>query len=181
MRFSANTSPGELAVIAAALLLVCIVGAVIARRRAPVVSLALIAAVIAGVIGFFPSSLDGPERVPQDVVVWASCALALFGLVGLLFLPGRGAPPPTWRAVVAVVVCAPLLATVVHLAITDACPLYVGRGSGYCRYTVDLMGGWATTVSALVALDTVCVAFLLGVTGWQARRERRLIDMSRRR
>jgi hypothetical protein len=74
-----------------------------------------------------------------------------------------------------------VLATVVHFAVTDACPLYVGRGSGYCRYSVDVMGGWATTVAVLVALDMLCVAFLLGVTGWQARRERGLRDRSSQR
>jgi len=87
--YGADVSQGELAAIAAALVAACITDAVLARCRAPAVSLGLAAAAVTGVIGFFVSPADGPRGVPQDVVLWASGGLAVFGLLGLIFLPGR--------------------------------------------------------------------------------------------
>ncbi len=143
--------------------------AVLARRRAPAVSLGLAAAVVVGVTAFFVGSNNGHRGVPQDVALWASGALAFFGLLGLIFLPGRAPAAPLWRATAVTAICVPLVGVAVRFAVTDACPLYVARGSGHCFYDIDLMGGWAAAVAAAIGLDVLGVAFLVGVSVWQAR------------
>lgn len=105
----------------------------------------------------------------HDVVLGASGGLPEIGLLGLVFLPGRAPAARSWRATTVAAVCAPLVGLVVLFSVTDACPLYVTRGSGYCYYYFDMLGGWAASVAIAVGLDVLGIAFLLGVSAWQAR------------
>ncbi len=144
-------------------------GALIARPRAPAVTIGLVGALVAGVVGFFVAGVDGPHGVPQEVGVWASLGLAVFGLLGLALAPARPPARPLGRATLIVALAAPVLATVLRFAVGIACPLYVTRGARYCFYDVDLLGGWAAAVTVMLAGDLLGIAFLLGVSAWQAR------------
>jgi hypothetical protein len=147
-----------------------IVGAVLVRHHAPAVTLALVGAVGAGFIGFEYSANSGRHGVPQDVAIWACFGLAFFGLLGLVFLPGRPPARWLWRAAIVTAVAAPFAGLLVGLALVQVCPLYVTDGAGYCHYEIDLMGGWASAVAAAVGLHFLGVAFLFGTSAWQAGR-----------
>jgi len=165
-----HASQGELAAIAAVLTVVCIAGSVLARRRVPAVSIGLAGGLITGLIAFVISSADGRRGVPQDVVVWASIGLVLYGLVALFVLPAP-APAASWRRFGAVIVlCAPLLGLVTVSALQHACPLYVGRGSGFCFYYADVLGGWTAGAAIALSIDLLFVAFLIGVSAVRYRR-----------
>lgn len=157
-----------LAMIGSVLVGACIAGAVLCRRLAPGVSLGLAGGLLAGVLGFFVSSADGPKLVPAEVVIWASCGLGAFGLIGLLVLPGHPPAAPLRHAAVAVALAAPFVAVALGSLLVEACPLYVTRGAGYCFYDFDMLGGWAAGVA--IGLDLLSIAFLLGVSAWQARK-----------
>jgi hypothetical protein len=169
----ATGSPVALAVIAIALVGASIAGAVVSRHRAPAVTLGLVGALIAAVVGFAVAGTTGPHGVPQAVGIWASLGLAIFGLFGLLVLRGRPPARQLWRATVTVALIAPFAAATLRLAVGAACPLYVTKGAGYCFYDVDLLGGWAAAVTVMLAGDLLGIAFLLGVSAWQARRAER--------
>jgi uncharacterized membrane protein YjfL (UPF0719 family) len=162
-------SQAALLAIALGILAVSFGGAWLCRRRAPAVTLGLAGGALVGLVGFVASSADGPRGVPQDVGVWASLGLAVFGLLGLVFLPSR--PPSTalWRATIAVAIAAPFVGVASGFLMTSACPLYVTRGAGYCFYDVDLLGGWASAVAVMIGGDLLGIAFLLGISAWQAR------------
>jgi len=169
----ATGSPEALGVIAAGLVGASVAGAVVSRRRAPAVTLGLIGALIAAVVGFAVAGSDGPHGVPQEVGIWASLGLAVFGLLGLIALPGRPPARPQWRATVTTALIAPFAAATLRFAVGAACPLYVTKGAGYCFYDVDLLGGWAAAVTVMLAGDLLGIAFLLGVSAWHARRTER--------
>ena len=165
----AETKPWLLAAVTAAIALAAAVGAMVARRRAPAVATGLAGGLIAGAIGFLVGVVDGPRDTPQVVALWASGGLAVCGIAGLLVLRGR---PPATRLLIAagvVALLAPLVAGIVLLLLQVACPLYVG-GRGYCSYGgIDFLGGWSAGVAILVGLDLLGIAFLLAVSGVQAR------------
>lgn len=158
-----------LAVIACVLVAASAAGALLARRRAPAVTIGLVGALPAGIAGFFVAGFDGPHGVPQEVGIWASLGLAVFGLLGLALVPAHPPALPLWRATLVVALAAPLAATALRFAVGAACPLYVRRGARYCFYDVDLLGGWAAAVTVMLAGDLLGIAFLLGVSAWQAR------------
>ena len=168
----ATGSPAGLATIAASLVAASVVGAILSRRRAPAVTVGLIGGLLAAVVGFLVAASDGPHGVPQEVGIWASLGLAIFGLLGLVLLPGRPPARVLWRATLIVALLAPFAAAVLRFAVGAACPLYVTRGAGYCFYDVDLLGGWAAAVTVMLAGDLLGIAFLLGVSAWQAREPR---------
>jgi hypothetical protein len=165
----ATGSPLALAVIAVGLAGASVAGAVVSRRRAPAVTLGLVGGLLASVVGFAVAASDGRHGVPQEVGIWTSCGLAVFGLLGLIVLPGRPPARPLWRATLTVALIAPFAAATLRFAVGAACPLYVTRGAGYCFYDVDLLGGWAAAVTVMLAGDLLGIAFLLGVSAWQAR------------
>jgi len=166
----ATGSPHALAAIAAALVGASVAGAIVSRRRAPAVTLGLVGGLLAAAVGFMAAGSDGPHGVPQEVGIWASCGLAVFGLLGLVLFPGRPPARTLWRATLIVALIAPIAAAALRFAVGAACPLYVTRGAGYCFYDVDLLGGWAAAVTVMLAGDLLGIAFLLGVSAWQARR-----------
>jgi uncharacterized membrane protein YjfL (UPF0719 family) len=172
----ATGSQAALFAIAVGLLAVSLGAAWLCRRHAPAVTLGLVGGALVGLVGFVASSADGPRGVPQEVGVWASLGLAVFGLLGLVFLPGRPPSRPLWWATAAVALAAPLIGVAGGFLMTAACPLYVTRGAGYCHYDIDLLGGWASAVGAMIGGDLLGIAFLLGVSAWQARALERAPD-----
>jgi hypothetical protein len=163
---------GLLLLIAAVLAASCLLGAVLLIRHAPAASLALVGAVIAGTIGFFLTSADGPRGVPMGVVSWATLGTLGGAVVGLVATRGRPPSGLMWRSAFACVLIAPFAAALLVLAIQRACPLYVhGRAVGYCTYgDQDLLGGWSAGVVILLMFDLFVVIGLLLVSGWQAKR-----------
>ena len=132
-------------------------------------SVGLTAGLVAGLIAFFISSADGPRGVPQDVVAWASVALAVCGLVALFFFPAHGNATSLRRVAVVLVLCAPLLILLSLLSLQHACPLYVGRRSGFCYYQDDVLGGWSAAAAVAIGFDVLIIAVLVGVSARQSR------------
>jgi len=170
----ATGSQAALLAIAVGLLAVSLSAAWLCRRHAPAVTLGLVGGALVGLVGFVASSADGPRGVPQEVGIWASLGLAVFGLLGLVILPGRPPSSTLWRATAAVAIAAPLVGVGGGFLMTAACPLYVTRGAGYCFYDVDLLGGWASAVGTMIGGDLLGIAFLFGVSAWQAREVERM-------
>jgi hypothetical protein len=127
-------------------------------RRAPAVSFALLGLVAAGAYGFYVSAGDGPRGVPGDVAVWASCGLGAGGLIGLAFASPRASAASLRRSASWFLALAPLVAAIVAIALRFACPLYVTERARYCYHSVDVLGGWITSVTMLVVLDMLTLA-----------------------
>jgi hypothetical protein len=168
------TSPyvheGLLLVIALVLAGGSLITALLLRRCAPAVSIALSGAVVAGTVAFFVSAAHDRHGVPQDVAVWASFGLCAAGAMGLVFTRGRPPSSFLWRTTLACLAVAPFGAALLFLSVTRACPLYVTRGAGYCFYDFDMLGAWASGVTFLFVGDMIAVTALLLVSGVQARR-----------
>jgi hypothetical protein len=162
---------GLLLLIAVVLAIACLVAAFLLIHHAPAVSMGLVGAVIVGIIEFFVSAAHGPRDVPQDVGVWASIGPWIGGAIGVLATHGRPPSATLWHVAVACLVLAPFGAALLVLAIQQACPLYVMRGSGYCFYEVDVLGAWASYVTFLFIVDVLVVVALLLISGKQARRD----------
>jgi hypothetical protein len=168
------TSPyiheGLLLAIAVVLVIGCVVGAVLLLRRAPAVSIALACGVVVGTVAFFVSATRGPRGLPQDVGVWASVGLWIGGTIGLVLTRGRRGSGPLWRIALTCLILTPFGATLLLLAVQQACPLYVMRGAGYCFYADDVLGGWAGGVTVLFILDSLAIVGLMLLAGWQTKR-----------
>ena len=160
---------GLLFTIALVLVGCCLVAALLLRRCAPAASLALASAVAVGTIAFFVSSAHDRHGVPQDVGVWASVGLFAGGFVGLFVTRPRPSPMPIWRVGVACLALLPFGAALVFLSVVEACPPYVTRGAGFCYYDFDMLGGWATGLTILFAVDVVVVSVLLFISGAEAK------------
>jgi len=143
------------------LLAVMLVGGAVAASRAPAVTFALFAGVTWGFIGYAVSIDHGRRGVPADVATWASCALLVGGVLGLVVAPARGSRRSLRRAAGIVLAVAPVAVAVLLLLLRDACPLYVTRGSGFCYYDFDVLGGWTTGVAALFVVDLIVIATVL--------------------
>jgi hypothetical protein len=152
--------------------LACVTGGAVLLRRAPAVSLALLASVLGAVGGFLIADANGPAEVPAYAAVGASLGLFAGGIVGLLTTTARA--PLEWLAGAALValLVAPLAAVGLTLLLQTACPLYVsGRGSGFCNFQgQDVLGGWVSGVIVAFCVDEVFVAGLLFVSAWQSDR-----------
>jgi len=155
-----------LAFIAVLLASLCLVGALYAAARVPAVSIALVGAVVGGVAAYAFAIADGPHGVPQDVAVGASWALIGSGLIGLLATRPRSAARSQRRAALAIALAAPVAAFALAALVLEACPLYVTHHAGLCFYDVDLLGGWASAVVALLVVDLLALATLLLVSAW---------------
>jgi len=161
---------GLLFTIALVLVGSCLVAAQLLRRRAPAVSLALASAVFVGTIAFFVSSAHDRHGVPQDVGVWASVGLCAGGFVGLIVTRPAPSLVPIWRAGVACLALSPFGAALLFLSVVEACPPYVTHRAGFCYYGFDMLGGWATGLTILFAVDVVVVAVLFFISGAVAKR-----------
>ncbi|MFZ0322863.1 MAG: hypothetical protein WAN48_01900 [Actinomycetes bacterium] len=158
-------SQDELAAIAAVLSLACVIGALFARTRAPAVSVGLGTALTIGVITFLIGLRDGPHGVPLLVLMSASVGFAGSGLLAVLLLPTQTAARSLRRAAVVILASSPLIGLLALMSMQHACPLYVGRGSGFCNYgTQDQLGGWTAAAAIIVALDMLVIALLVWIT-----------------
>ena len=81
----------QLAGLVIALIVGCVILAVVFASHAPAASVAILGLVAGGVAGFVVEAADGPKGVPWTVAVWASGGLAIGGLIGLF--AARGRPP----------------------------------------------------------------------------------------
>jgi hypothetical protein len=149
----------------------CLAVGVIACRRAPAISVAMVGALIGAVGGFLAGNVDGPAEVPAYAAVGASVGLFATGLCAVVFAPAR--PPATTlaRAGALVLGLAPVAAAGLTAMLRIACPLYVsGRRSGFCNYQgADLLGGWLTGVIIAFVVDAIFVAALLFVSSHRAK------------
>jgi hypothetical protein len=161
---------GLLFFIAVVLAGLCLVAALLLARRAPAVSMALAGAVAGGTVAFAVSAAHDRHGVPQDVGVWASVGLWAAGAISLVLTRGRPPSSFLWRTTIACLALAPFGAALLFLSVTQACPLYVTRGAGYCFYDFDMLGAWASGVTFLFVGDMIAVMALLLVSGVQARR-----------
>jgi hypothetical protein len=163
------TSPyvheGLLLVIALVLAGGSLITALLLRRRAPAVSIALSGAVVVGTVAFFVSAAHDRHGVPQDVGLWASVGLWVVGAVSVLLVGGRWPSKPLRRIALTCLVLAPFGAALLLLAVQQACPLYVAQGAGYCFYGEDVLGGWAAGVTVLFVLDMVAITAMLMIAG----------------
>jgi hypothetical protein len=153
-------SETELAAIAVAAVVICMVMALWARTRAPAVTVALVTALVTGVLTVWIASADGPRGVPLVALVSASAAMAASGFVSLWLLPKTGLESLR-RVALVTFVAAPLLGIAALVSIQQACPLYVTRGAGACYYSEDLLGGWSAAAAVVITLDVVLIAVLL--------------------
>jgi hypothetical protein len=143
----------------------CLIGALLLRRRAPAVTIALVGAAVAGTVAFFVSAAHDRHGAPQDVGVWASVGLWVGWVFGLFVMRRRPPSRPLWRVALTCLVLAPFGAALLLLSVQQACPLYVTRGAGYCFYDADVLGGWAAGVTFLFIVDMVAIAAMLLATG----------------
>jgi len=161
----AQASQGELFAITAVLSLACIVGAVFARKQAPAVSVGLATALTIGVITFIISSHESPRGVPLLVLMSASVGLAGAGLTAAFLLPAHAPAGPLLRTAAVTAASAPLVGYLALISIQHACPLYVGRGSGFCNYdNRDQLGGWSAAALVIIGLDMLLIALLVWIT-----------------
>jgi hypothetical protein len=141
-------------------------------RRAPAVTLALVGAVIGGVVGFVIGDADGPAQAPSFAAGGASVGAFLNGLVAIALTAPRPPSRSLRRAAAIVAALTPIGVIAIAALVQLACPLYVtGRGTGWCNYRdADVLGGWASEVVALFALDAVLIVGLLLASARQALR-----------
>lgn len=152
----------SLRIVASVLVIVITLGALVAWRPAPALTLALVVGLTAGIVAFFVGRANGPRGVPALVSEVTSVGIVVGGSLGLLF--GRRRHSGEWpmrRDALWLVVLTPFAAAALLQAILDACPLYVTRGSGFCYYDFDLLGGWAAGVVFLFVADMLILAGLL--------------------
>lgn len=147
--------------IAVLLLVASLAGGAYFASRAPAVTFSLFGAVVGAFIGYAANIADGRHGVPADVAAWATCALLVAGVVGLLAVRARASRRSLRRAAVAVLVALPFGAAVLAFLLLDACPLYVTDRAGYCYHEVDVLGGWISGVVALFVVDVMAIAVLL--------------------
>ncbi|MGE5227071.1 MAG: hypothetical protein ACM3OO_09385 [Planctomycetaceae bacterium] len=160
-----------LRIVATVLVTMVALGAVAAWRPAPAVTVALIAAVAAGIASYVVARADGPRGVPAHVAEAFSVGLVIGGLLGLVATRRRR--PGEWpmrRDALWLLAATPFAASAFLLAIQSACPLYVTKGSGLCFYDVDVLGGWASEVTLLFVVDAVIVAGILWLAPGPRRR-----------
>jgi hypothetical protein len=149
-----------LAAMAIGIVALASVCAVALARRAPALSVALLGFVAVGAFGFYASARDGPRGVPEDVAAWASCGLGAGGLLGLAFSSPPASARSLRRAARWFFALTPSVAAVVALALLQACPLYVTQGARYCYHSIDVLGGWISSVTVLVVLDMLALALI---------------------
>ena len=139
------------------------VGGAVWLRRAPAVALALIGSVLGGVAGFLLGNADGPAEAPAYAASGATIGAFAIGIASMLVTRGRPPSAALRRAAAVVAAIAPIATFALIRLIQIACPLYVtGRASGYCDYgEQDLLGGWASGVVAVFALDAILIVGLL--------------------
>jgi len=144
-----------------------VIGAVLAIRRAPAVTLALFGWVLGGVGGFAIARLASEHNVPKNVALGASIGLAALALLGVLVT--RATPPARTLKLAAawVALASPFAIAATTLSLLYACPMYV-RG-GYCHYDFDMLGGWLSGVVILFTGDLVVLVLTLL---WSARQAR---------
>jgi hypothetical protein len=149
-----------LEIIAGIVVVVAIVGAVLAARGAPAVSIALVGGLLGAVIADVRTS--GPHGVPASVALGASAGIVLGGLLGLVVSRRRASATwPMRRDALWLLAFTPIAAGTLLLAILNACPLYVTQDAGMCFYDVDVLGGWAAGVVFLFCVDMVMLVALL--------------------
>ena len=151
-----------LRIIVQVLVVLVVLGALVAWRPAPAVTVALVVGLAGGVVVYALARADGPRGVPAAVAEGFSVGVVLGALLGLALTRRR--PRGTWpmrRDALWVLAATPLAAAALLLAIQEACPLYVTRGAGLCYYDIDLMGGWAAGVAFLFVVDIGILAALL--------------------
>ena len=126
-----------------------------------------------GVLTFFFASRDGLHGVPLVVMMWASVALTVSGLIARCFFRAH-APVKTLRCTAAAVLAvAPFVGVLALLSLQHACPLSVTRGSDYCFYDQDHLGGWSAAVGRITSLDLIVIAFLIWLSADQSERDGR--------
>jgi hypothetical protein len=162
---------GLLLLIAVVLAIACLVAAFLLIRHAPAVSMGLVGAVIVGSsCSSFPL-LMGLVASPRTSASGRASACGSGELSASSPRAGgrrrRRFGMCPWRAWSS----PPFGAALLVLAIQQACPLYVMRGSGYCFYEVDVLGAWASYVTFLFIVDVLVVVALLLISGKQARRD----------
>jgi hypothetical protein len=151
-----------LRIVVQVLVVLVVLGALVAWRPAPAVTVALASGLAGGLAAYVLARADGPRGVPAVVAEGVSVGVAVGGLLGLALTRRRmrGAWPMR-RDALWLLAATPFAAAALLLAIQDACPLYVTRGAGLCYYDVDLMGGWAAGVAFLFVVDIGILAALL--------------------
>ena len=128
----------------------------------------LVTGLIIGVITLLISAREGQHGVPILVLMFASTGLAASGIVALYFVPAHVPTGSLRRAAVATAAIAPLVGLMALFAMQDACPLYVTRGSGFCHYNEDVLGGWTAAAAVIISLDLLVIALLLWITAIRA-------------
>ena len=160
----------HLKVIAALLIVGCVILAFAFASHAPAASVALLGLIAGGVAGYVVEAADGPRGVPLTVAAWASAGLGVGGLIGMFAARGRPPARSARRAAIGTLAAAPFAGAALTFALQEACPLYVmGKKSSYCNYEgVDVLGGWVSGVVFLFMAGTVWLAITLYVSSLQA-------------
>ncbi len=151
-----------LRVITEVLVVLAVLGALIAVRPAPAVTIAISAGLVAAAGTYAYVIGDGPHGVPAAVAEGFSVGIVAGGVVGLVVTRRR--EPGTWpmrRDAVWLLALTPFAAAALLLAVQKACPLYVTRGAGLCFYDFDLLGGWAAGVAFLFVIDMLLLVGVL--------------------
>jgi hypothetical protein len=157
--------PGLLFYIPLVLGFEALTAAVMFARKAPALSIGLVAAILAGVARFLID--PGPHGVPANVTIWSSVGLIVGGLVSLLATRGRPPAASLRRWGFAFLAMAPVAAILLGLVLVTLCPPYTGRS--YCSFgDQDLLGGWVTGVAVAFFCDLVFIAGILFVSSFQA-------------
>jgi hypothetical protein len=146
---------------------VWVAGAVVAVRRAPAVSIALVGSLLISVHTFLYVRPEGPRGVPVRVGASSFVALAAFGLFGLVVTRPRASRERLRRAALWACLLAPVAAVGLWLLLAEACPIYVTKGSGLCFHMVDVLGGWLTGAAILLGLDLLTLGAILAVAASQ--------------
>jgi hypothetical protein len=139
-----------------------VLGALIAVRPAPAVTIAIAAGLAAGAATYAFVIGGGPHGVPAAVSEGFSVGIVVGSVVGLVVTRRR--EPGTWpmrRDAVWLLALTPFAAAALLLAVQEACPLYVTRGAGLCFYDFDLLGGWAAGVAFLFVIDMLLLVGVL--------------------
>ncbi|MEO8476768.1 MAG: hypothetical protein ABI572_06915 [Actinomycetota bacterium] len=151
-----------LRIIVQVLAVLVVLGALVAWRSAPAVTVALVVGLAAAVVTYVVVRADGPRGVPAAAAEGFSVGIVVGGLLGLALTRRRARGTwPMRRDALWLLVATPFAAAALLLSVQEACPLYVTRGAGLCYYDVDLMGGWAAGVAFLFVVDMGILAGLL--------------------
>jgi hypothetical protein len=101
-------------------------------------------------------------------MISASVCLTVSGLIALCFFRPYSPVRTLRRTAAAIAVSAPVVGLLALLSLQHACPLYVTRGSAYCYYGDDVLGGWSATAALMLSFDLLVIGFLIWLSARQS-------------